>query len=406
MQFANLLWMLLIAAATLSLLNFFLNMKDVINLYVALILYAMIFIMCTLSWYQQMKARKVVSGFKRLLADSSQVLRDGKEVTVNAKEIVLGDIIIMKAGSRVPADVRIIHCTGLKLEAASITGESEPNDYQAEQVPEGVTIFDAHNVAFNGSLCVEGEGIGVVIRVASNTVIGQIAELTNLQSGKQKSSRLEQQILRYIHFLCISILTVSITVFFVGNIVNNWRDPMSLLTNGFLVIATGMVPCGLPATVTSILTLIARKLAGKNVYLKKLDVVEALGQVGIIASDKTGTLTKNQMTVTDLWYYDESIAGLPTSKPAAEGKKSAENYDSPVSDILTCMAVCTSCRLPSQITITQRSRKRVIDEGLVENGDVVDPNARNFTGTPSEVAIINYADRVVDITRISDSYDI
>lgn len=70
------------------------------------------------------------------------------------------------------------------------------------------------------------------------------------------------------------------------------------------------------------------------------------------------------------------------------------------------MAVCTSCRLPSQITITQRSRKRVIDEGLVENGDVVDPNARNFTGTPSEVAIINYADRVVDITRISDSYDI
>ena len=198
---------------------------------------------------------------------------------IAAQRVVCGDIIHIRAGSRVPADARIIWCNQLKLEASSITGESEPIDYTVKEAGEEVTIFEARNVAFNGSLAVDGEAFGLVIRCGSATVIGQIAEMTTGQSGKK--SRLEMQVRRYVKFLVFIACTIAITVFIIGGFVHKWRNPLALLAQGFIVSAIGMVPSGLPATVTSILTLIGKRLAAKNVLMKRLDIVEALGQVNI-----------------------------------------------------------------------------------------------------------------------------
>ena len=151
-QFWNMLWILLIGASALSLMQFALDTSAVVCLYITGALVLMIVIMCTISWYQEMNARKVVRGFQKLLPEACQVVRDGQENFISAQSLVNGDIIRIKNGSRVPADARIIWCNQLKLEASSITGEAEPIDYSADEVPENVTIFESHNVAFNGSL--------------------------------------------------------------------------------------------------------------------------------------------------------------------------------------------------------------------------------------------------------------
>ncbi|PAV84326.1 hypothetical protein WR25_24799 [Diploscapter pachys] len=240
-QFLNILWILLIVAALLTLVSFF-TMHEMISLWVAILLFVLIFVMCTISWYQEREARKVIRGFENLLPEICNVIRDGIGKQVPAADIVVGDIIKIQSGVRVPADARIIDCAQLKLETSSITGEAEPLDYHAHSVTPNIPIFESHNIAFNSSLCVDGEGMGVVIRTGVNT---------------------------------------------------------------------------------------------------RLDIVEALGSAKIIASDKTGTLTKNVMTVTDMWVDDLVIHGFPRlDDHTLRELKTLETFKPPISDILLAMAVC------------------------------------------------------------------
>ncbi|KAI3420118.1 hypothetical protein GPALN_003443 [Globodera pallida] len=435
-QFWNLLWALLIGAATLSLLQFFLDTSEMINLYITLILYGMITVMCVVSWLEELRARKVVRGFQKLLPSSCIVIRDGMERSIEAQQLVVGDIIRIRAGNRVPADCRVLHCSELKLESSSITGEAEPIEYQAEEVAESVSVFEARNVAFNGSLCVEGDAIAIVIRVAVQTVIGQIAHLTTGQQSNE--SRLEMQIRKYVKFLIVLACSTALVVFFAGGIVRHWKNFIQLLSNGFLVCAIGMVPCGLPATVTSILTVIARRLASRNVYVKRLDICEALGQVAIIASDKTGTLTKNEMHVTSLWHCNKFIAGMPKKIDENLSKKLLSNYCSPLCDIFECMTVCNSASL-NEIN-TKKSGQIASDADRPDEGDVelgAEPIVSKFSvaqkfsrsismiggtihrqdtttgrgkkkamGSPSEVAMLNYVNALIDVEETRGRHNI
>lgn len=197
--------------------------RDTTPVAVSLILYATIVILCFVSFWQEREARKVsvtmidekvsknrfqvIRGFEGLLPTNCSVIRDGHETTMAAENLVVGDIIKIKNGTRVPADARIIKCSDLKLETAAITGESEAIEYKTEPVEESVNIFEAHNVAFNSSMCVDGDSLGLVIKTGVDTVsirdydcftitrlqiIGQIATMTTQQG--EKKSRLQEQI--------------------------------------------------------------------------------------------------------------------------------------------------------------------------------------------------------------------
>uniref|UniRef100_A0A914EHQ3 Cation-transporting P-type ATPase N-terminal domain-containing protein n=1 Tax=Acrobeloides nanus TaxID=290746 RepID=A0A914EHQ3_9BILA len=164
-QFLNFLWGLLLLAAVFSFISFIRQEKtDQSDLWVAIIIIITINGFCFISFYQERKAIKAVSGFKNLLPEASVTVRDGTEASIPAADLVVGDIIRIKNGSRVPADARILQCSQLKLETSAITGEAEPIDHTSDPAPENVNIFDAKNVAFNGSLCVDGDGVGIVIR--------------------------------------------------------------------------------------------------------------------------------------------------------------------------------------------------------------------------------------------------
>uniref|UniRef100_A0A915B824 Cation-transporting P-type ATPase N-terminal domain-containing protein n=1 Tax=Parascaris univalens TaxID=6257 RepID=A0A915B824_PARUN len=411
--------------------------------------------MCVVTFFEEKKAINVVRGFTNLLPTKCSVVRNGSQIIIDTAKIVVGDIVIIKCGSRVPADVRILCCSNLKLEASSITGEAEPVDFQSEAVAEHIDVFDAANVAFNGSFCVDGDGIGVAIRTGEKTILGQIASLTTTQTEEQSS--LEIEINRFVKFVFISALTMGAIIFFIGCLMTRFDDILGLLTSGFLVVIIANVPQGLPATVTSELTIIARRLAKKNVYMKKLDVVDAFGAATVIASDKTGTLTTNNMTVTDVWVGLKYISGIPEvrhktlhtlqnttrNRPVAMG---LDIYDKPIPELITLMSICNKAQIEvtgttvptisnEQLSIASRlrrnqenllwhpsSRTKAITTSDPETGNTLTarpkyahqisltsmklPGERRIIGTPSEVALLRYADKVANVSWLRSRYQI
>jgi sodium/potassium-transporting ATPase subunit alpha len=177
----------------------------------------MIVVMCFVSFWQEREAKKVVRGFEGLLPQNTTVVRDGNESNIEAENLVVGDIVKIKSGVRVPADCRVLKCSELKLETSAITGESEPVEYHAAEAKPDVIIFESRNVAFNGSMCVDGEGTAIVIKTATDTIIGQIARMTTQQSTK--GSRLEYQIKIFVKFLTVIAFTVGLISFLVGTFI-------------------------------------------------------------------------------------------------------------------------------------------------------------------------------------------
>ncbi|KHN88767.1 Sodium/potassium-transporting ATPase subunit alpha-2 [Toxocara canis] len=454
-QFVNLFWILLIGAGILSLVTYFFDRSVAINLYAAIVLFLIVIVMCTVTFFEEKKARNVVRGFSNLLPAKCTVIRESRQMTIDSCDIVVGDLVIVKSGSRVPADLRIIQSTGLKVEASSITGEAEPIEVHAESVAEHIGVFDAGNVTFNGSFCVDGEGIGICIRTGQATVIGQIAALTTEQ--KQESSSLQIEISRFVKFVTVSALIMGAIIFIIGGFINKWHDIVNLFISGFLVVIVANVPQGLPATVTSELTIIARRMASKNVYMKKLDVIESFGATTVIASDKTGTLTMNKMTVTDVWCGRNYVSGIPEVKYktlhtiTASKERSVmvglDDFDKPLPDLITIMAICNKAEFEAvgqtihfgdeQLTLSRRTLSK-IDGGenlwrptgrrrlhsVAPAADDLEAGGklgrrrhstmsvggskkeRRICGTPSEVALLRYADSVTDVAQLRRRYRI
>ncbi|VDN52657.1 unnamed protein product, partial [Dracunculus medinensis] len=397
-QFLNLFWILLIGAAILSLMTYFLDTKIVINLYTAIVLILIVLIMCVVTFFEEKKAISVVKGFTNLLPTKCSAIRGGEQIVINTENVAVGDIVIIKNGSRVPADMRVLWCSDLKLEASSITGEAEPIEYNYEPVAEHIDVFDANNVAFNGSFCVDGDGIGLVIRTGERTIIGQIASLTTTQT--ETKSSLEVEINRFVKFVFISALIMGFMVFLIGCIMTKFEDILGLFSSGFLVVIVANVPQGLPATVTSELTIIARRMAKKNVFMKKLGVVDAFGAATVIASDKTGTLTTNDMAVTDAWAGLRYINGVPEIRHRTlnsirnqPGGIGLEVFEKPIPDLIAVMTLCNKAQIELRNQLTMRPR---INPSLSTMCGGLSAD-RKITGTPSEVALLRYADKVANI---------
>ncbi|KAK0408292.1 hypothetical protein QR680_003871 [Steinernema hermaphroditum] len=454
-QFLNMFWILLMGAGVLSLSTFIIDPSVIINLYASIVLFVIVIVMCIVTFYQEKKAINVVRGFTNLLPTKCTVVREGRSLTIETEKIVVGDIVLVKSGSRVPADIRMLHTADLKLESSSITGESEPIDFSAEPAAVHVDVFEANNVAFNGSFCIDGEGVGVAIRTGQRTIIGQIAALTTDQTENQSS--LEYEINRFVKFVTVSAITMAFVVFILGCVMTKFQDVTGMFINGFLVIIIANVPQGLPATVSSQLTIIARRMAKKNVYMKKLDVVEAFGAATVIASDKTGTLTMNNMTVTDLWLNRRYVSGVPEVRcKTMHTMKSMQQstvrsrllatdldvFDKPLPELLTSMAVCNKATIDyggntiqgnEQLSIATRLRRiedllwkpsgakvAPMGAGDLETGNTITQQGlrpalarrqismkeKQFSGSPSEVALLRYVDKVCSVPHIRQKYHV
>merc|ERR1711931_222868 len=276
------------------------------ELYLGIVLTAVVIITGCFSYYQESKSSKIMESFKKMVPQEATVKRDGKILTLNATECVVGDVVMVKFGDRVPADLRIIEAKGLKVDNSSLTGESEPQARGPECTHDNP--LETKNLAFFSTNCVEGTAVGIVVQCGDNTVMGRIANLTSsLGSGK---TPIAIELEHFIHiitgvavFLGVSFLIISLAMDY------HWLEAIIFLIG--IIVAN--VPEGLLATVTVCLTLTAKKMAAKNCLVKHLEAVETLGSTSVICSDKTGTLTQNRMTVAHMW-FDSTIIEADTTE--------------------------------------------------------------------------------------------
>jgi Ca2+-transporting ATPase len=262
---------------------------------------AIVVLNAVLGVIQESRAEEALAALKKLAAPEAQVMRDGHRVTVPARELVPGDIIFLEAGNFVPADIRLLEAVNLKVEEAALTGESLAVEKDAGIVLESnVPIGDRRNTVFMGTLISYGRGRGVVVSTGMHTQLGLIA--TMLQSVEEDDTPLQKRLDQLAKILGWATLGICAIVFTVGVI--RTHGSMQEIVDMFMIavsLAIAAVPEGLPAVVTISLALGMREMVKRHALIRRLASVETLGSATIICSDKTGTLTQNEMTVTRLW---------------------------------------------------------------------------------------------------------
>jgi len=276
------------------------------NLYLGIVLTAVVVVTGCFSYYQEAKSSKIMESFKDMVPQFALVIRDGQKENLNATEIVIGDIVEVKFGDRIPADIRVISAHGFKVDNSSLTGESEPQSRSAEFTNDNP--LETRNLAFFSTNAVEGTCTGIVVQCGDNTVMGRIA---NLASGLQVGTTpIAREIEHFIHLITGVAVFLGVTFFIIAFILGyHWLDAVIFLIG--IIVAN--VPEGLLATVTVCLTLTAKRMASKNCLVKNLEAVETLGSTSTICSDKTGTLTQNRMTVAHMW-FDNRIVEADTTE--------------------------------------------------------------------------------------------
>ncbi|XP_073994046.1 sodium/potassium-transporting ATPase subunit alpha isoform X2 [Rhodnius prolixus] len=270
------------------------------NLYLGIVLAAVVIVTGIFSYYQESKSSRIMESFKNMVPQFATVIRQGEKLTLRAEDIVLGDVVEVKFGDRIPADIRIIEARGFKVDNSSLTGESEPQSRGVELTNDNP--LETKNLAFFSTNAVEGTAKGVVISCGDNTVMGRIAGLASgLDTGE---TPIAKEIHHFIHIITGVAVFLGVSFFIIAFILGYyWLDAVIFLIG--IIVAN--VPEGLLATVTVCLTLTAKRMASKNCLVKNLEAVETLGSTSTICSDKTGTLTQNRMTVAHMWFDNQII---------------------------------------------------------------------------------------------------
>lgn len=288
-QFKNFLVIILIIAATASAL--------VGNVLETIVILFILIAVAVIGFVQEFRAEKAIEAMKRLAAPSAVVVRDSLERKIPAKDLVPGDVILVRVGDKVPADVRLIRSSNLKLDEAPLTGESVTVSKNVDPLGSVVPVADRRNMAFMGTAVTFGSGRGVVVGTGMRTEFGKIAGL--LQEIEEKKTPLQMKLNEVGRWLGVTFIVVSVIVASAG-LLRGHTIPEMVVWGISLAVAA--VPEALPAVVVMGLALGVQRMARKKALVRRLPSVEALGSTTVICSDKTGTLTKNEMTVRKLFY--------------------------------------------------------------------------------------------------------
>jgi magnesium-transporting ATPase (P-type) len=298
-QFRSLLIYVLLGAAAVTLL--------LGHLVDAAVILAVVVVNAIIGFVQEGKAEQALDAIRHMLAPKATVVRDGRRVTVESEALVPGDVVLLEAGDRVPADLRLLAARGLKIDEAVLTGESLPVEKATDPVAADVPLADRHCMAYSGTLVAAGHGRGVVTATATATEIGRISGL--LTGVERQATPLVRQMGVFTRWLTAFILGAAATILVLGLWLGNYG--FAELFMAVVGLSVAAIPEGLPAILTVTLAIGVQGMARRNAIVRRLPAIEALGAVTVICSDKTGTLTKNEMTVA-------SVA-LPATQVAVTG---------------------------------------------------------------------------------------
>ncbi len=367
-QFNNFVVIILIVASLISLL-----LGDYLE---AGAILAIVILNAILGVVQESKAEEALAALQKMAAPDAYVIRDGRRQTIPSRQVVPGDLVILETGNYVPADMRLVESMNLRIEEASLTGESVPVGKNAADVlADEASIGDRRNSAFMSTLITYGRGRGIVTETGMATEIGKIADL--LQSYETEPTPLQVKLDKLGRQLGIAALTVCGLVFVLGVVRNPAGTPISETVLEMFIVAVSLaiaaVPEGLPAIVTIVLALGMQRMIKRHALLRKLPAVETLGSATVICSDKTGTLTQNKMTAVRLWaggqVVDISGEGY---RPQGEFSLAGTPYQPTAHRVTTyLLQASTLCN----------------DAGLERSGDGDDGGWR-IVGDPTEGALV------------------
>lgn len=351
-QFKDTLIIVLIIAATISLgLSIFEGHGAGVE---SLLIYGIVFAIAIVGFFNEFRAEKTVQSLKGLLAFTAKVRRGSHVEEIDATRLVPGDIILIEEGQKVPADIRLIQCEALLVNEASLTGESAAASKNTAEINKTVSLGDQKNMLFSGTFVVSGTAEGVVVATAAATELGKIASL--VEGVENEPTPMQRKLddlgkkLGYIVLALCAFVFVTVLLFdkdLTGSTVNR----LIFAFTAAVALAVAAIPEGLAFVVRISLALGARRMAKKNALVRKLSAVEALGSTDVICSDKTGTLTKGEMTVRDVWVSGEvlSLSGQGYSVEGellgSSGKKVSANAS--VERLLTVGALCNNAHLKS-----------------------------------------------------------
>ena len=298
LQFKNIMIIILLLSGIISALSAVFE-KNYENIFESILIFSIVLLNAIVGVIQEQKAENALSALSKASEPFAKIYRDGNLQKIKVHEIAVGDIIELKTGDNVPADIRIISCTNLKANESSLTGESLPVSKHDRIINNQNTIIQAQeNMCFSGTSITSGHATGIVVAVGKNTEIGKIAKI--LSTEIKEKTPLEKNIDKIGKFLTVLILGIVFVVFLVQILTNKNLNILDALLIA-VALAVAAIPESLPAVITIIMALGVQKLARKNAIVKKLSAVETLGCCNVICSDKTGTLTKNEMSVNHIY---------------------------------------------------------------------------------------------------------
>ena len=341
----------------------------------SIIIFIVIILNSVLGVTQTKKAEGSLESLKKLSAPKAKVIRDNKKQTIEGRELVPGDIVILEAGDYIPADGRIIEAQTLKIVEGMLTGESEPVLKHNEKIDEDVGIGDQKNMVFSGSLVVYGRGLFIVTNTGMNTEMGKVANL--LETAENKQTPLQQKLDEFSKKLGVLIVCIAALIFIIQvarNFIIGSDIPKSrVIIDSFMfaiAVAVAAIPEALSSIVTIVLSVGTNDMAKKQAIIRKLPAVETLGSTSVICTDKTGTLTQNKMTVVDFYMYE-------TNKDDMEPQNINYSYQSKT--LTVASAICN-------------------DSNINEEGKEI--------GDPTEVALIKFANsKKLDYNTLRDRYN-
>lgn len=332
-----LIYILLIAAIVTAVLG---HWADTIVIGIVAVVNACI------GYFQENKAEKALEDIKKLLSHTAQVIRDGKRLEIGASHLVIGDLVMLQPGDKVPADLRLIKSDNLRVEESALTGESIPSPKNIDPISPDAPLGDRSNMTFSTTTVSAGTAIGVVVATGSDTEIGKINRM--MSEVKLVTTPLLRQTAKFGKTVSFVIIAIAVLVFIFGYFYRHYDTGELLMSVIGLAIAA--IPEGLPAILSIILAIGVQNMAKRKAIVRNLPSVETLGSVAVICSDKTGTLTKNEMTVKSLITSDDSFDVTGTGyAPTGEILKDEQVVDfvseSVLDTLIGCFYVCNEASL-------------------------------------------------------------
>ena len=341
-----LIWVLLVSGTLAILLG---KLTD------GIVVLAVVVINALIGFVQEFKAEKAISALSEMVPQNATVVREGKHVTVAASELVPGDVVLLAAGDSVPADMRMLQVKNLRIEEAALTGESMSVGKTTEAVAQDASLGDRRCMAYSGTLVITGTGKGLVTATGMQTELGRISDL--LDSAVDLATPLTLKLQEITKYITIAVLLISAVILGVG-VMRALGEGVALglaLKDTLIfaiALAVGAIPEGLPAVVTIALAIGVQRMAKRKAIIRKLPAVETLGSTTVICSDKTGTLTRNEMMVTRLYTPQREVrvngSGYEPRGDFFEGEQKLTQLPEDILRLLEAAVLCNDASLSQE----------------------------------------------------------